>query len=381
MFITARRGRDRGRDRAKKCDIARAVQRSWAALLCLSLVMAPGCDSTAKREPVPNPTPAVQQEASEEEVPALDDDAAEERLAKLDAEITANPETAKGARFPEIRAELEEIANGAAAPWRRASAAMLLGSLYHARGDSLRASGYYQHAAALIPEEAGPWMALASMRAAIKDYEGAIEAQKTATDLDPNNLENWLGLGELRIRLGDQQGAVDAYVSYEQRRKGLINGLTLHDAERVYVTGVDERVECANALAAAADQGTAVALIYSLRTDREPRVRATVARVMGLHRLELYLPVLQTQSKEENDPDAKEAVAWALAEIARDPVKIEATERPRLAEDDSRATEGELPRAAEAPVEFTEDSTLAPAGEATTPVGSAEGEGPAPSAG
>lgn len=331
-----------------------------------------GCDDGPKRDPVPSPPAPTEPAESKAETP-LDDDAAADRYLEIKAEVDRDPGIVTGDRFATIKSDLESIANGAGTPQLRANAALLLGSLFQARGEALRASGYFQHAATLVPNDAGPHMALARALAVSGDTEGALKAQSQAATLDPDNLENWLALGELHMRAGDRDSAVQAYGGYELRRKGLIDGLTLHDGEGTYVVGVDQRVGCANALAAAADQGTGVALVYALRTDPEPAVRAEVARVMGLHRLEIYLPVLKTQVAEEKDPDVVEALQWALAEIARDPVAIDATERPRLADDDPRAVEGEVPRADAAPVAPTEQSTLAPDG---TPAPGEGGAGP-----
>lgn len=345
---------------------------------------APGCgDGAPAREPVPNPAPPPaapdgKADAKADAGAPLDDDAAAERYLAIKAQLEADPGVARGPKFPALRAELEGIANGAPGKPMRANAALLLGAMLETRGDHQKAAGYYQHAATLIPDDAGPQMALAVASAAAGDLAAAAEAQDRAAALDPDNLENWLALGELRLRAGDQEGAAQAYVAYELRRKGLIDGLTLHDAEGTPVVSAEERMGCAEALAAAADQGTGFALIYALRRDPDPRVRATVARVMGIQRLSMFLPVLQTQATQETDPDAKAAVGEALAEIARDPVKIEPTERPRLAGDDPRATEGELPRAETAPTELTDASTLAPAGGAANEAGGGSApQGPA----
>lgn len=331
----------------------------WGALLMLSALFGVGCDSAPDREPVPNPAPTAVSDQKKDAI--VDDDEAAMTYLKVKAEVTSDPELAKGAEFPRLRKALEGIANGAGAPPLRANASLLLGQMFETRGDPRKASGFYQHAAKLVPDDAGPHMALAGALARADDVPAAIEAQATATDLDPDNLENWLALGELKIRGGDEEGAVGAYAAYELRRKGLIDGLTLHDEAGTYVVGVEDRIGCANALAAAADQGTAMALIYALHSDPEPRVRATIARVMGTHRLASYLPVLKASAEKETDPDAKEAVAWALSEIARDPVEIQATERPRLPDEDPRGAPGEVPAAAAAPVAPTEKSTLAPA--------------------
>jgi tetratricopeptide (TPR) repeat protein len=342
----------------------------WLTLgLACTGLMAPACGGGAPaREPVPNPSapeaPEAPEPAKDAKAP-IDDDAAADRYLAIKAQLEADPAVTKGPEFPALRAELESIANGAAAKPLRANAALLLGSMFDERGDPRKAAGFYQHAASLIPDDAGPYMALAVANAAAKDYAAAAKAQEQAATLDPDNLENWLALGELRMRAGDQAGGAQAYVAYELRRKGLIDGLTLHDAEGTPVISAEDRIACAEALAAAADQGTGYALIYALRRETDPTVRATVARVMGIQRLDMYLSALQTQAAQEGDAETKEAVAWALAEIARDPVKIEPTERPRLAEDDPRATEGELPRADAPPVELTDHNTLAPAGAAT----------------
>jgi tetratricopeptide (TPR) repeat protein len=338
------------------------------------VVMAPGCGGgTTAREPVPNPSVTEPAKGDPTAKAPLDDDAAAERYLAIKAELEADPNVAKGSQFPGLRAELEGIANGAQAKPMRANAALLLGAMLETRGEHRKAAGYYQHAATLIPDDAGPHMALAVANAAAQDFAAAAAAQEQAATLDPDNLENWLALGELRMRAGDQDGAAKAYVAYELRRKGLIDGLTLHDAAGTPVVSSEERIACAEALAAAADQGTGYALIYALRRDPDPKVRATVAQVMGLQRLDMYLPALQTQAAEDADLEVKQAVTAALAEIAADPVRIEPTERPRLADDDPRAAEGELPRAQAPAVELTDQSTLAPAGAPTpeTPAGKA----------
>jgi tetratricopeptide (TPR) repeat protein len=364
--------------------LGQSLGRALGALVLgvLGGLVAPGCGGgTPDREPVPNPErkePAEADAASKGGAEApLDDDAAAERYLAIKAQLEADPELAKGSQFPALRAELEGIANGAQAKPMRANAALLLGAMLETRGEHPKAAGYYQHAATLIPDDAGPQMALAVAHAAAGDHAAAAKAQEQAATLDPDNLENWLALGELRMRAGDKEGATQAYVAYELRRKGLIDGLTLHDDQGTPVVSAEERIACAESLAAAADQGTGFALVYALRRDPDPKVRATVARVMGIQRLDMFLPVLQTQATQETDADAKAAAEEAIGEIARDPVKIEPTERPRLAGDDPRATEGELPRAETAPVELTEKSTLAPSGgdRAKAPAGAPAGSG------
>ncbi len=379
MPTILRQGRVTGCQRENAQAATRGSRSAVAWIMGLALGLCTACDGRSDREPVPNPPASAAQSPSKSTAP-LDDDAAAELYLSVKEQFEADPGVVEGPKFPKLKADLEQIANGAVAKPMRANAALLLGAMMTERGGVAQAAGYYEHAATLIPDDAGPFMALAVAHASAKNFSEAVKAQEDAARLDPDNLENWLALGELRMRAGDQDGSVQAYLAYEKRRKGLIDGLTLHDDQGNYVVSVDDRVGCAEALAAAADQGTAVALIYSLRSDPEAAVRAAVAGVMGLHRLESYRPALETQKAEENDPQVKEAVEWALAEIAKAPVTMDPTERPRLADDDPRATDGELPRAEAPPVAPTKSSTLAPAGTtvatpgATAPAAGAEAD-------
>lgn len=365
---------------SENARLGRLASSARLVLLMAGLGLAPGCTDAAERSPVPNPAPPAAKEPSAAAKPApppRDDDAAAEAYLEVKAKFEADPAVATGAEFPALRRTLEEITNGPGARPMRANAALLLGAMLEGRGESAPATGMYEHAATLVPDDAGPYMALAVSHAANKNFTEAVKAQEDAARLDPDNLENWLALGELRMRAGDEDGSVQAYLAYEKRRKGLIDGLTLHDEAGTYVVPPADRIGCAQALAAAADQGTAVALIYALRSDPEPSVRAAVAQVMGIHRLSVYLPVLETESTEATDPDVKEAVAGAMAQIAADPVTIDPTERPRLPDDDPRASEGEVPRAEAAPVAPTAASTKVEPSK-TTPTGSAAAD-PAPS--
>lgn len=375
MPNTLRQRRDSSPARDSALRSRRSRRRSLG-VLSLASWLAWGCGGEASRDPIPNPPPPAATDETKAETQApLDDDAAAERYLEIKARFDADPAVVKGPAFPELKRSLDEIANGAAAKPMRANAALLLGAMLDVRGASAQAAGYYEHAATLVPDDAGPFMALAVAHAAAGNYAEAVKAQEDAARLDPDNLENWLALGELRKRAGDDEGSVQAYLAYEKRRKGIIDGLTLHDDAGTYVVDVEERVACAEALASAADQGTAVALVYALRTDPDPRVREAVARVMGLHRLASYQPALTTQATEEVSPEAAEAVRWALAEIERAPVEMDDTERPRLADDDPRQAEGEVPRAEEPPVAPTEATTVAPPG--TTPAAlGAKGEAP-----
>ncbi len=242
--------------------------------------------------------------------------------------IAEDAQLAQSARFFEAQAELGRVANEAKDAPLRANASLLLGLLYEGRGDRTAAIAQYQHASKLVSDDAGPFMALALALAADKRYPEAAEAQKTATKLDPDNLENWLVLGEVLVKSGDQKAGIAAYVDYETRRKGLIDGLTLTAKGGGYMIGVEERAGCAEALASATDQGTAVALTYAFKTDPEPAVRAAVASVMGVQRLSVYAGALQKRLPQESDTGVQEAIAWALAEIDRDPVTPTRPELP-----------------------------------------------------
>ncbi len=107
--------------------------------------------------------------------------------------------------------------------------------------------------------------------------------------------------------------------------------------------GPPERVGCAEALASATDQGTAIALTYAFKSDPEPSVRSAAAAVMGVQRLTIYKPALEAALPTAAG-EVKESVAWALAEIERDPVT---PKRPELPPEVADAAAQEKP--AEAP--------------------------------
>jgi tetratricopeptide (TPR) repeat protein len=275
------------------------------------------------------------------DAPPVDPDAPDEtraaRYVALRDRVAAEPSVALGSEFAAMAKELSEIATSARDAHLRANAALLLGSLREARGDRTAAIAEYRHAAALVPDDAGPRMALAVALAAAGEVSEAAEVQLQATELDPDNLENWLALGELRTRAGDQEGAAAAYVDYERRRKGLIDGLTLTDKAGAPLITTDERIGCAEALASASDEGTAVALVYALTKDPDPAVRGTVAAVMGLQRLSLYLPPLRQRLPEEPDTEVRDAIDAAIAEISAAPIELAPGAPARLPADDPRA--------------------------------------------
>lgn len=124
--------------RRQRRSLAQGHAQHLALGLTLMALVAAGCGGGAPaREPVPNPSgPAAGAEptkADETKKPPIDDDVAAERYLAIKDQLEADPGLATGPKFPEIRAELEGMANGAAAKPLRANAALLLGSLFEDR--------------------------------------------------------------------------------------------------------------------------------------------------------------------------------------------------------------------------------------------------------
>lgn len=276
----------------------------------------PPSQTPPRPEPLAEGAAPTQTEASDVVAPSL-----EARYETWRRRFDDDAALAQSSRFDEVQRDLSAVANEATDLHLRANAALLLGALYEARKAPGSAEGYYRLAAELVPDDAGPKMALALALAAQEKFAEAAQVQAAATALDPDNLENWLLLGELWHKADDDEKASAAYVDYERRRKGLIDGLTL-TRDGNYLVGREERIGCATALAVATDQGTAVALAYALRSDPDPVVRAAVAQMMGLQRLGWYRGVLEETLTKDADPKVRAAVTGALAEITRDPVDI-----------------------------------------------------------
>lgn len=311
-----------------------------------------GCESEASNA---KPADANAGSAAADPVPSAPKPMTEDEFAQRTelwrTRITEDPNLPNTASFFEAKTDLARVSNEAKDIHLRANASLMLGLLYEGRKDIKGAIAQYEHAAKLVPDDAGPYMALALAQSANKQFKDAAETQKTATKLDPDNLENWLVLGELLVKSGDQEAGIAAYVDYERRRKGLIDGLTLKNKGGDFLVSTEERVGCAEALASATDQGTAIALTYALKSDPEADVQATVASVMGIQRLSVYKPALEAALPTAGG-EVKEAIAWALTEIDRDPVTPKAPELPpevtqaAQAEDDA-AKEGEPAKAGE----------------------------------
>jgi tetratricopeptide (TPR) repeat protein len=212
------------------------------------------------------------------------------------------------------------VANEAEDAHLRANASLLLGSLFEQRGDQRAAISFYRQAQELIPDEVGPYIVLALALSKAGRWDEAIAAQWIVVEMIPDDLVGWLLLGELHVKGGKLEEATQVYTAYEQRRKGLLDGLTLKQDGK-YVEDEAERAACAEALAPAIDNGTALALMYALDSDPSPVVRERVATIMGEQRLLGYAKLLESKQATETDASVKEAIGWAIAEIQREPVE------------------------------------------------------------
>lgn len=278
--------------------------------------------------------------------------------------VAADPTLPNTADFFRAKTDLSRVSNEAKDIHLRANASLLLGLLYEGRADVKGAIAQYEHASKLVPDDAGPYMALALALSSDKRFGDAANAQKTATTLDPDNLENWLVLGELLVKSGDKEAGIAAYVDYERRRKGLIDGLTLKNKQGAFLVGPPERVGCAEALASATDQGTAIALTYAFKSDPDASVRSAAAAVMGVQRLTFYKPALEAALPTASG-EVKESVAWALSEIDRDPVTPKRPELPPEVAEAAKAAPAGEPPAGEQPA--GEPPSEAPPAKAPTP--------------
>jgi tetratricopeptide (TPR) repeat protein len=224
------------------------------------------------------------------------------------------------AAFVEIKADLMRVASEAEDAHLRANASLLLGGMHEDRNDQRSAISFYRQAMELIPEEAAPHIVLALALSKDEKWEAAIVEQWIVVEMIPDDLIGWLLLGELLVKGGDLEQAAQVYGAYELRRKGLLDGLTLkHDG--AYVKDEAERAACAEALAPAVDNGTALALLYALDSETSPVVRERIAAIMGEQRLVGYQKLLEDKLATEEVAEVKQAIEWALAEIQREPIE------------------------------------------------------------
>ncbi|MGB1277729.1 MAG: tetratricopeptide repeat protein [Nannocystaceae bacterium] len=219
--------------------------------------------------------------------------------------------------------KLRAVADKAQDTHLRANASLMLGRLYEGSEDRKAAISYYRQARDLLPEELDIQRGLAIALASDRQFSKAVPIQKKVVEQDPDDLGARLLLGEILIKAGREEDGTRAYAEYEVRRKGLIDGLTLHDKEKKYVKPPEERMACALALAPARDNGTALALLYALKFDPEVKVRAAVVEAMGVQRLAGYRERLEARVALESDAEMKETIQWALSEIKRDPVETQ----------------------------------------------------------
>ncbi len=249
----------------------------------------------------------------------VDDDALAGRYLELKAQFEADPKGFGKGDFAALTRELRSMSSDAKSVPLQANAAALLAAIHFERGSWAEAAGAYRRASQLVPDDAELRMALVRALAKQGEYAAGAEAQLKAVELAPDDLEQYLILGELRIKAGNADGGAKAYADYEVRRRALIDGLTLKRGD-AYRVSIEERVACAEFLAVAADVGTAFALLYALEQEPEAKVRAAIVGAMGTHRFVGYRPRLTTVLGKEKDPEVREAITWALAEIERDPV-------------------------------------------------------------
>jgi tetratricopeptide (TPR) repeat protein len=290
----------------------------WIATAVIACLLSAGCgkdaspDATTEKaaetgEPEPPPPPPLTQEQLEELY----------RSSKARIEAVTNlPEESRA----ELEANLRRVANEAEDAHLRANASLLLGSMYDARDDVRTAISFYRQAAELIPDDADTHIVLALALAKAEKWDEAIQEQFRVVELIPDDLVGWLLLGELHVKGGKLDQAVLVYGGYELRRKGLLDGLTLKK-DGAYLKEEAERAACAQALAPAVDNGTALALMYAFDSDPSPAVRAAVAAVMGEQRLIGYQKLLKDKQASETDAEVKQAIEWALAEIEREAVE------------------------------------------------------------
>ncbi|WP_146658205.1 hypothetical protein [Enhygromyxa salina] len=336
---------------------ARIASSSFFACLslCVGMGLVAGCGKDA------GTADAGQAEAGKNDAGAKPDQPAPPALtqAELEALYVASKDRFEAtidlpdAAFREIQADLMRVATEAEDVHLRANASLLLGGIHEARNDQRSAISFYRQAIELIPEEAAPHIVLALALSKDQKWPEAIAEQWIVVEMIPDDLVGWLLLGEFLVKGGDLEEAAQVYGAYELRRKGLLDGLTLkHDGE--YVKDEAERAACAEALAPAVDNGTALALLYVLDSETSPVVRERVAAIMGEQRLIGYKKLLEAKLATEPVAEVKQAIEWALAEIERDPVEtapgpipetiakqVEAEAAAQAAADQAAAGEGE----------------------------------------
>jgi tetratricopeptide (TPR) repeat protein len=298
----------------------RRSSNSVAILVPLIACLLAGCGGDAKTETAPEKAVGgAKPIETEPELAPLTQAELEQRYVAAKQRIAAT-ETLPDASVAEIEADLRRVANEAEDVHLRANASLLLGSLFDDRNDVRTAISFYRQAVELVPDDADTHIVLALALAKAEKWDDAITEQWIVVKAIPDDLVGWLLLGELHVKAGDLEEAAKVYGAYELRRKGLFDGLTLKK-DGVYLKAEADRIACAEALAPAIDNGTALGLMYALDSDPEPKVRAAIVGVMGEQRLFGYKKMLTDKAGSETDAEVKEAITWALAEIEREGVE------------------------------------------------------------
>lgn len=332
-----------------------------------------GGQKAGAKDPAPSPDKPPQREWTQEELLDLYESA----KTRVEAVTQISDES-----FAQLDRDLRLVAERAEPAALRANASLLLGSVAEQRGDRRTAISFYRQATTLLPDEAEVHAVLAVALAGDAQWSDAIASQWRVVELVPDDLQAWLLLGEMQIKGGEAEAATLTYAAYELRRKGLLDGLTLKK-DGQYVVGEDERIGCANALAPAADNGTALGLMYALDSESSPKVRAAIAGVMGEQRLLGYKKMLETKLPDEPDAEAREVMKWAIDEITRDGIDtapgLVPEDLAKAVEEAAKKSAGELEVGLAGDSAAPGDPAAAPGGEAATP-GAAGSPGPAPTA-
>jgi tetratricopeptide (TPR) repeat protein len=275
--------------------------------------MARASESSAPAQPEgPAAAPSVADEPPD--YATLDDDA----LASLYKK--AADALDEGSLSASQREHLAAVGEHADDPHLRANAWLALGSWAQDAGKLDEAIGYFRRVVWILPEEAAGHAVLAMALAAGEKYDEAISAQEKLIEIDPDDLQAWLIWGELEVKAGHGEKAAKVYAGYEMRRKGLLDGLTLQK-DGAYRLRPEDRVDCAVALAAAPDNGTALGLLYALSSDPDASVREAVVRSMGFQRFVGYLKPLEHHLTVELETSVKVATLEAIGAIRADPVE------------------------------------------------------------
>ncbi|HVH99131.1 MAG TPA: hypothetical protein VM869_10485, partial [Enhygromyxa sp.] len=342
-----------------------------AVLACLTSF---GCGKDAKPDATAEGAEAGEQTPEPPPLPPL----TQEQLAELYRNAKDRYEAV--ATLPEgaaIELDLQRVANEAEDAHLRANASLMLGAIAEARNDQRTAISFYRQAVELIPEDADTHIVLALALAKAQRWDEAIVEQWKVVEAIPDDLLGWLVLGEMHVKGRKLDEAVNVYGAYELRRKGLLDGLTLkQDGE--YLKNEAERAACAQALAPAVDNGTALGLMYALDSDPSPLVRTAVVSVMGEQRLLGYQKLLKDKLASEADAEVKEAIEWALSEIEREGVE---TAPGVVPESLAKQVEAEAAALAAAEKKLAEKDDEPAEGEGEKPEGEKpEGEKPEPKA-